>query len=856
MKCSILGREDMKRINRFSIILCTIIFILFIPSLKADAAQINLNRIKVGFYEVDGFQYSDEYGYKAGYNFDYLNYISFMTGWEYEFVDVEDFAKGRKMLSERKIDLLAPCLKMEATTNNYMLSEVPFGIEYVVLITNKDNREFFYDDYENFNGMKVAAVENHPLTTLFEKHIKEKGCELDCIYFQTYEECLEAMESGKVDATVSSLMKIGNKYKVIARFSPVPVYYATWNGNGAFIRKLDDAMRGLNNVFPGIQSELTDIHFPRYNEQYFTREDYEFIKNKESVRVGYVPGRVPVSYTGKDGSLAGVSRSIFDRVSEICGIDFEYVELPYGEITYAYLNEHEIDMITGIEDNNYNRNNSSMIMSSPYFTSSKVMVGRDSTGFSTNEYKKLGISSGSKMLKKKLERQYPNFDIIVYDTVKECFEAVRKGDIDFLIQNQYVVENWLSRPQYDDLNTVPMEGYDDSLCFAITASLNQGRWEKSDEHIQLIRIVDKALSQMTTEENNLLSVHATMENQYSYSLKDFIYQYRTTLLVLSIGFFVGIFVLIYINTLRENNRNLAERERTNLKLQQRRYKLVMESANEMLYEVSMSDNAGFSSEEIKKKFGWEIPKHVENLSHDAVCRILHIHPDDFNNFIFTDGDREEGIARLQMANGDYRWCKITKSSLLDDQGKLLSVVGKIEDVDLETREKVKLKNQARIDGLTGLLNKKTFMEELKKYIHSHDVKYCGFIFIDMDHFKEVNDTLGHDMGDIAIKDTAEKLQLIFSNIDFVSRFGGDEFCIFVKNIPFETLEDKLKFAVDKLSGEYSDEKNTIVITASIGVAYSVTDKMDFDSFFKFADNALYKAKDMGRNCYLINTLKE
>ena len=127
----------------------------------------------------------------------------------------------------------------------------------------------------------------------------------------------------------------------------------------------------------------------------------------------------------------------------------------------------------------------------------------------------------------------------------------------------------------------------------------------------------------------------------------------------------------------------------------------------------------------------------------------------------------------------------------------------------------------------------------------------ALLFIDMDYFKDVNDKFGHTMGDRAIRDIALKLQVIFANCDMVSRFGGDEFLIFVKNIPRDTLLDKLAWAVEKLKETYSNGVDTVNLSASIGVAYCMADKIAYNTLLEAADNSLYAAKELGRSRYII-----
>ena len=157
--------------------------------------------------------------------------------------------------------------------------------------------------------------------------------------------------------------------------------------------------------------------------------------------------------------------------------------------------------------------------------------------------------------------------------------------------------------------------------------------------------------------------------------------------------------------------------------------------------------------------------------------------------------------------------------------------------------------------LTGLLNKQTFENEVKEYVDKHGSKDCSFVFLDMDHFKEINDTFGHSVGDLVIKETSQKIQLLFANFDLVGRFGGDEFCVFVKGIPRETLVDRLEFAVAKLEKAYTYDGLTVKISASIGAAYCKKEHVSYKELMDVADSSAYDAKDRGRNNYVIKDIE-
>ncbi len=316
----------------------------------------------------------------------------------------------------------------------------------------------------------------------------------------------------------------------------------------------------------------------------------------------------------------------------------------------------------------------------------------------------------------------------------------------------------------------------------------------------------------------------------------------------------------YILAIRKRNARVLKAEENRLILQQRRYQIVIDNSGEMMYEISLNNDACISTDKIREKFGWDIPKQVDNLDVRRLFEILHVHPDDEELFfhstsgLVTNKLSKEIVVRICKADGSVVWCKIIYIPLLDANNNMVSIVGKIEDVDEEVRAKEELELKSRTDGLTGLINKQTFEEETMKFLMTSITTGSALLFIDMDHFKDVNDKFGHTMGDRAIRDIALKLQIIFANCDLVSRFGGDEFLIFVKNIPRDTLLDKLAWAVEKLKETYSNGVDTVQLSASIGVAYCMADKIDYKTLLEAADNSLYAAKELGRSRYVIRDI--
>ena len=215
----------------------------------------------------------------------------------------------------------------------------------------------------------------------------------------------------------------------------------------------------------------------------FTEEEKAYIDAGTTLKVGYVRDRKPVSFRGENGELAGISRHIFDRISQISGLNFEYVELPAGEVTYEYLQKEGFDLVTGVEYNEANKAAKGILMSDPYLSSRKVIVAKEGLSFKADADFTVAISTGSQTIRKVITAQYPNFKLVDYATMEDCLNAVRRGEADLLIQNQYIAEYWLYKPYCHNLLVIPVLEMNDQLCFSAVTPLdgtNSAVWKEKE----------------------------------------------------------------------------------------------------------------------------------------------------------------------------------------------------------------------------------------------------------------------------------------------------------------------------------------------------------------------------------------
>lgn len=212
-------------------------------------------------------------------------------------------------------------------------------------------------------------------------------------------------------------------------------------------------------------------------------------------------------------------------------------------------------------------------------------------------------------------------------------------------------------------------------------------------------------------------------------------------------------------------------------------------------------------------------------------------------------NREEMV---EDSMGIKRCLLTSKIPLKDDTGKVFGLVGIGRDISERKLLENKLLNMAHYDTLTSLPNRTLFFERVTTAISQarRTQTQCALLFVDLDHFKSVNDTLGHTVGDALIRDAASRLMECVRDSDTLARLGGDEFIVFLNGLDSghqaQVIADRIR---DNFNTPRNVAGNDLFITASVGISVFPEDGGDLEELLKNADTAMYAAKDLGRNSY-------
>ncbi len=252
---------------------------------------------------------------------------------------------------------------------------------------------------------------------------------------------------------------------------------------------------------------------------------------------------------------------------------------------------------------------------------------------------------------------------------------------------------------------------------------------------------------------------------------------------------------------------------------------------------------GMAAENFLGKTRWELPIIGVSDAQWAEHKALHEARRPFKDWEY----------RYRGEDGDIRWYSVSGIPIFDSHGAFKGYRGIGRDITEKKRYEEELEQQANHDSLTGLANRLLLNDRLEHAIalaERHD-KTVAVIFVDLDHFKNINDSLGHAVGDQLLKAVAEKIGACVRDVDTIARPGGDEFVLVLAE---DQTENDTMVAMGRImasvSGTYHVAGLELHVNCSIGASLYPKDGRDAETLLKNADTAMYRAKESGRNCFM------
>ncbi|WP_229724021.1 putative bifunctional diguanylate cyclase/phosphodiesterase [Oxalicibacterium solurbis] len=302
--------------------------------------------------------------------------------------------------------------------------------------------------------------------------------------------------------------------------------------------------------------------------------------------------------------------------------------------------------------------------------------------------------------------------------------------------------------------------------------------------------------------------------------------------------------------------DITERKQADeaLREAERRYRSIFENAIEGIYQSTPNDGYLAVNPALARMYGYASPQEMIAVLRD-IDHQLYVDPHrraEFVRLMEQDNVVTNFESRIYRRNGEIIWISENARAVHDSSGKLLFFEGTVEAITERKLHEAEIRFQATHDALTGLPNRTLLYDRMQQAM-LHSQRYgnlTAIAFLDLDQFKFINDSLGHQVGDELLKITAQRLKSCLRESDTVARQGGDEFVLLLTSQPNEeSITQTMQRVLHEVAQPWTANDLEFRITCSVGITLYPNDGRDAETLLKHADSAMYKAKELGRNMF-------
>lgn len=540
----------------------------------------------------------------------------------------------------------------------------------------------------------------------------------------------------------------------------------------------------------------------------FSDNEKKFIQESPELIVGYNRNLAPISFE-ENGEFSGVAYDVCKLISDKSGIKMRYKSYNNTDELLEALDKGEIDFIAGVDKlNTYN----TLRYSKDYLQYLDVIVRYNTVNASS--LKKYVGAVGEKYAKNAEVKENESCQ-----TVDRCIEKVADMKADFTITNFYSANYYIRKNRYDDVTVIP---------YAKNQTYHIGFGE--DTNPTLIAICNKCIYSLEDGELEILLMQYMDSIVQKVTLWTIVKIYPVTCILIISSIF-----LLVCSILFERYRNQKKQV-----LAAKKYELLAFQAEECIFEYNYKTKKfDFDSNFVHTlgclDFDGNQTSADENTMMNQFYKNIKVTLEEAQDAQFTmvlDDDKNE-----------KQWFRVIVSAIYNKKKQPVHMLGKLVSIQKEMEEVANYQNRAYTDALTKVYNREGLFAHLPS-----EANGVMLAVLDIDDFKQVNDTLGHAGGDYALMYLADRLEQHMGTKSLVARYGGDEFVVMLTGINENEAKDRLSELVKSMDVSLRYDGNSRKLSISAGAVYSDRLK-SFDDMFHEADKVLYKMKEEGKNNY-------
>ena len=478
--------------------------------------------VRIGYIGYDGFITETADGSYKGYGVEYLEKIAEYTGWEYEYV-FDSWEHHMQALRDGEIDFICHAQKTPEREQEYLFSKYAIGSESNVLYARADDDRYYYNDFEAFDGMRIAVLADSYQNMEFSNYAEKKGFAFSFLPYATSDDCFWALDTGIVDAVAMGSLGLRAEYKVICRFGSDPFYFMAGKENQELVDELDDALGQITAAGSSFAADLYQKYYgdmAAEQEVVLTREEAAYIQQADVIQVAFLPSRKPFSYLDENGEIAGITVDILKLIEERSGLSFTYTMVPAGMRLPEYLELYPDAFVAGAMADNPEFQSDLYLISETIYTDDVTLVcatGSEYDMNAANRTYRLAIPRSYVALEKYINSNYPQFETVTCGDTEGCLGMVLEGEADFAAQNVNVINQYLSSPRYEKMTVLPTFFMEENTGIV---SL------ETRENETVMNIFNRCIASMTPDELAQITVNHTVGNTYRLTWGDMLYKFR------------------------------------------------------------------------------------------------------------------------------------------------------------------------------------------------------------------------------------------------------------------------------------------------------------------------------------------
>lgn len=762
-----------------------------------------------------------ENGIPKGYIIEILQLMAEELGVKIEFVPMKSWAQSLEELSRGEIDII-PQIVQNSEREEFLDFTEFSQTKYIPAIAVKEGSPVRRLD--DLDGKTLAVINKSFLHTV----LKEKYPNIKLHLTNNFKENFELLNAGKVDASIDefSLMHFFinedwlNNIQVykLTELEPSSLKMGVQEGNTLLKSILEKVNAKLPyDTISQLRTKWMNMH---QSQVVLNQNQIEFLLEKETltacIQVNYMPFE-GVEENEYEGMLSEYLR-IFEKELPV---SLKRKVVLNSDDALENLRTKQCDFVpfSELDDDTKNEFSHSLV----YNEQPLVIAALQNTPFIKNmtqlNQRKVGVLLDKHHFAM-LKKEYPQIKFIRVKSIEEGLEKIMKKQLYAMIDLLAPLGYHIQKSQF---NQIKIAGKLDKIKELSMASL------KSEPLLN--SILNSLLQSVSFEE------HQKIENSWSYVKYQEEVDYSTVILVAVFFIFIILIVLYKNQSIRKINQKMEEY-----------IKIVDE--NVLTSSTDLDGNIIYVSQAFCKVSGYE-KEELLGKKHSIIR-----HPDMPKELFkelwktITSNGTWQGEIKNKRKDGGFYWVDATITPTYDYSGQKVGYTAIRHDIS----NKKLIEEISITDGLTSIFNRRHFNDLFPKYINSakrQDELLC-FLIMDVDHFKQYNDTYGHQMGDEVLKSISSVLKTALKRADdYCFRLGGEEFGVLFKA---ENKENALLYAneirelIEAEHIEHTGNSASKYVTASMGLFCNrVQDVEDEDEIFKLTDDLLYKAKESGRN---------